>query len=87
MKRTVMILLMMLSLSNSTVYADWGSVNPPYVSPLWTFTNVHFTSSDEGWAVGTDGKNRRGGTAAIFFSLKMGRPSSSLKASIATLSI
>jgi hypothetical protein len=38
----------------------WSSVSPPYVSSEWRLNNVHFTSADEGWAVGSDWTNKRG---------------------------
>jgi hypothetical protein len=31
---------------------NWTSVNPPAVSSSWDLNAVHFTSADEGWAVG-----------------------------------
>jgi hypothetical protein len=38
----------------------WTHVSPPYVSPGWSLRGVHFTSSNEGWAVGYDSENSRG---------------------------
>jgi len=43
MKRTLVFLLMMLFLSNSTVYADWVSVTHPILAPyghLRMFTSL-----------------------------------------------
>jgi photosystem II stability/assembly factor-like uncharacterized protein len=57
---TLGILLMMLSLPNSAVYAGWASISSPYISPWWLLKSVHFTSASEGWAVGTDGTNKKG---------------------------
>jgi hypothetical protein len=39
---------------------SWASVAPPTVSSRWDLNGVHFTSVDEGWAVGFDSANRRG---------------------------
>jgi len=44
----------------SFAYSQWSSVNPPNVSKDWLLTEVHFTSPDEGWAVGADTTNKRG---------------------------
>ena len=32
----------------------WSAVAPPPVSPDWRLSGVHFTSPNEGWAVGAD---------------------------------
>ena len=40
--------------SCSLLYAGWSNVVPPSVSNTWELNAVHFTSSYEGWAVGTD---------------------------------
>jgi hypothetical protein len=37
----------------------WTSIDPPNVSSRWYLNAVHFTSSNEGWAVGIDSENRR----------------------------
>ena len=50
----------MLLLSGSRVCAGWVDLSPPDVSPDWSLYGVHFTSADEGWAVGTDYYNRKG---------------------------
>ena len=47
-------------LSHSFVYGGWEKVNPPAVSLDWTLYGVHFTSRDEGWAVGSDFVNKKG---------------------------
>jgi hypothetical protein len=41
-------------------YADWTPVSPPDVSQNWGLFRVYFTSSENGWAVGTDYSNKRG---------------------------
>ena len=38
----------------------WTSVPPPAVSSNWSLAGVHFSSSNEGWAVGADSANGRG---------------------------
>jgi hypothetical protein len=39
----------------------WTEVdNPPAVSDNWNLNGVHFTSENEGWAVGSDLRNSRG---------------------------
>ena len=38
----------------STQISDWKVVVPPNVSSDWWLNDVHFTSPDEGWAVGSD---------------------------------
>jgi hypothetical protein len=38
----------------------WISISPPYISSEWRLNSVHFTSPDEGWAVGSDCINKRG---------------------------
>jgi len=40
--------------------SNWTWVETPYVSSDWSLNSVHFTSADEGWAVGTDNQNNRG---------------------------
>jgi hypothetical protein len=49
-----------IALSFSLAYAQWISVNPPTVSDEWSLEGVHFTSTDEGWAVGWDAIKRSG---------------------------
>ncbi len=39
---------------------SWSFVTPPEVSSDWGLAGVHFTSSDEGWAVGRDNWNGSG---------------------------
>ena len=41
-------------------YGSWEPVSPPNVSSSWELNGVYFTFSDEGWAVGTDGANKKG---------------------------
>jgi hypothetical protein len=53
-------LLITLSFSNSSVYAQWTVVSPPDVSSDWWLTGVFFTSPNEGWAIGNDTSNNRG---------------------------
>ena len=36
------------------------NITPPYVSSYWLLQDVHFISSNEGWAVGFDPPNGRG---------------------------
>ena len=38
----------------------WTTVSLPSVSEKWELHNVHFTSSNEGWAVGEDDANKKG---------------------------
>ena len=55
--RTVVIGLLaltMLLLSGSLVDAGWVTISPPDVSSDWSLYGVHFTSADEGWAVGSE---------------------------------
>jgi uncharacterized protein YbdZ (MbtH family) len=49
--------LTMLLLSGSLVFAGWFALSPPNVSSDWSLYGVHFTSADEGWAVGSDISN------------------------------
>ena len=46
--------------SNSLVYAGWEVVDTPFVSAFWDLRSVHFTSKDEGWAVGGDDVRKEG---------------------------
>jgi hypothetical protein len=39
---------------------SWSAVTPPAVSSQWGLSNLHFTTKDEGWAVGRDESNTRG---------------------------
>ena len=50
----------MLLLSGSLVCAGWVALSPPNVSSDWSLYGVHFTSADEGWAVGSDIYNGKG---------------------------
>jgi len=55
-KNRILVLLIFsitLPLSNSPVYAEWTVVEPPHVSGNWVLNDVHFISTNEGWAVGT----------------------------------
>jgi hypothetical protein len=57
-KNRILVLLIFsitLPLSNSLVYAEWTVITPPVSSSLWSLTGIHFTSTNEGWAVGSDG--------------------------------
>lgn len=51
---TLMVLWLILLFPARWAYADWRNVNPPKVSLDWGLSDVHFTSSVEGWAVGKD---------------------------------
>ena len=45
--------LIMLLFYHSSVHAQWTSVTPPTVrAGNWFLNGVHFTSANEGWAVG-----------------------------------
>ena len=46
--------LAIVLVSTSWVCAGWIVVSPPAVSSDWTLYGVHFTSTSEGWAVGSD---------------------------------
>ena len=46
------LLFAVLLFSHSSVYGQWTSVTPPTVSGDWYLNAVHFTSENEGWAVG-----------------------------------
>jgi putative transposase len=52
--------LIIFLLSSALSYADWSNVPPPAVSTNWQLNGVSFTSSGDGWAVGTDNTNFRG---------------------------
>jgi hypothetical protein len=56
----LVLLFTFLTYPNSRVYAEWSVISPPYLSPNWYLNGVHFTSSNEGWAVGDDSVNERG---------------------------
>jgi len=58
----ILALLLLALFPASSVYAatGWKVVTPPTVSSDWTLYGVHFTSSSEGWAVGSDFSNDRG---------------------------
>ena len=53
--------LLFLLFSCSLVHAQWTSVTPPTVSGDWWLDGIHFTSPNEGWAVGgsSSGENNR----------------------------
>ena len=51
-----MILILSLCLSSLAI-AEWEIISPPYVSSHWWLNAVHFTSPNEGWAVGWDYEN------------------------------
>lgn len=61
-KRTLISVLSFILLISLTsfVYGQWTSVAPPSVSSNWWLHGVHFTSADEGWAVGIDNTNHTG---------------------------
>jgi hypothetical protein len=44
----------------TSAYAEWTSVTPPTVSETWWLKAVHFTSPDEGWAVGWNATYKTG---------------------------
>jgi hypothetical protein len=49
--------------SNTSVYGQWSAVDPstlPVISPNWQLESIHFTSSNRGWAVGSDFTNQEG---------------------------
>jgi hypothetical protein len=48
----VMMVVAVLLLPGSMVFAKWTSVTPPDVSSDWALQSVHFTSPSDGWAVG-----------------------------------
>jgi hypothetical protein len=48
----ILLPFIILLCSNSSGYADWTVVNPPSVISDWQLNKVHFTSANEGWAVG-----------------------------------
>ena len=56
LKKRVSVLFLafpILLFPNSLVYSQqWTSVPPPPVSTRWWLNGIHFTSPDEGWAVG-----------------------------------
>ena len=54
------LLFAILWIVNTSAYAEWKVVPLPYVSSCWYLQAVHFTSSNEGWAVGDDCLNGNG---------------------------
>jgi len=50
----LLFVLSILLFSESLLYGQWKSVNPPTMSGSQAFNGVHFTSANEGWAVGSD---------------------------------
>ena len=56
----LLIVLCSLLFSKSSLYGQWTSVTPPTVSVDWLLAGIHFTSADEGWAVGYDSINTKG---------------------------
>ncbi len=48
------LVLMLLLLPGSPVFAAWVNLSPPAVGQDWGLYGVHFTSADEGWAVGSE---------------------------------
>ena len=46
--------------TNPYFSSNWINIEPPDVSSNWSLNSVHFTSSNEGWAVGEDSANSRG---------------------------
>jgi hypothetical protein len=54
-KKGVLVLgffLAILAILNSSVFAEWEVINPPYVTEEWVLSDIYFTSPSEGWAVG-----------------------------------
>jgi hypothetical protein len=50
------ILFLFLIIPKGSVHAEWAIINVinlPYATPDWTLSDVHSTSSTEGWAVGS----------------------------------
>jgi hypothetical protein len=56
----VMMIVTVLLLPGSIVFAKWTSVTPPDVSGGWELSGVYFTSPSDGWAVGYDYMNISG---------------------------
>ena len=52
--RVGVLVLMLLLLPGSLVFAAWVNLSPPAVGQDWGLYGVHFTSADEGWAVGSE---------------------------------
>jgi len=52
--RVGVLVLMLLLLPGSLVFAAWVNLSPPAVGEDWALYGVHFTSADEGWAVGSE---------------------------------
>ncbi len=48
------LVLTLLLLPGSPVFAAWVNLSPPAVGQDWGLYGVHFTSADEGWAVGSE---------------------------------
>jgi hypothetical protein len=46
--------LMIVLFSDSSVYGQWTAVVPSAINEMLELQGVHFTSADEGWAVGRD---------------------------------
>jgi hypothetical protein len=46
--------LMIVLFSDSSVYGQWTAVVPSAINEMLELQGVHFTSADEGWAVGKD---------------------------------
>ncbi len=44
----------LLLFPGSLVFAAWVNLSPPAVGQDWALYGVHFTSADEGWAVGSE---------------------------------
>ena len=56
----IILYLLVVVFWSSFVYAQWTSVVPPSGTAGWVLQAIHFTSPDEGWAVGLDGVNSQG---------------------------
>jgi hypothetical protein len=52
--------LLTLLFVQSLAHSQWTSVTPPTITGDWNLLDVHFTSANEGWAVGWDDTNDRG---------------------------
>jgi hypothetical protein len=50
----------LLQWSRTPRTVDWVSVDPPPISSNWALLGVHFSTDDEGWAVGVDHENTKG---------------------------
>ena len=53
----ILVTSVVLLFSHKSAHSQWTSVVPPAVSDVWSLNGVHFTSANEGWAVGEDAAN------------------------------